>query len=269
MLRGLAVAALVVSSVPALAASGAVKVRYALTIAGLPIGSASLNATIDDRSYRLDASAKIGGILSLVSDGKGAASASGRIAQNSVVASGYALNTVSADKRQTVQMALAGGRISDLEVKPPVRERPDRIPVTDAHRKGVIDPLSALLMPVKAGLDKSGCNRTLPVFDGAQRFDVVLSYSRTESVSGDGGYAGPALVCSARYVPIAGHRPKREQTRFMEENRDLEVWLVPIGDTEILAPWRIVVGTQIGRLVISAVRFSSADAIETMKARSN
>ena len=56
----------------------------------------------------------------------------------------------------------------------------DRVPVTAAHTRGIIDPVSALLMPTQGRgepLDPDNCNRTLPVFDGATRFNVVLSYA--------------------------------------------------------------------------------------------
>ena len=47
----------------------------------------------------------------------------------------------------------------------------------------------------------------------------------------------------------------------MAENRDLEIWLAPIEGTRVLAPWRIVVGTQVGRLVIEAERFAKPEAV--------
>jgi hypothetical protein len=242
----------------ALASSGAVKIRYGLTLAGLPIGSAALSATIHDDDYKLAASAKIGGILALVSDGKGAATASGHITPQKPVATGYALNTVSSDKQQIVRMALESQRITDVEVRPPVPPKADRVPVSEADKEGVMDPLSALIVPMpdKGELvSAAACERTLPVFDGAQRFDVTLAFSRMETVRSEKGYSGPAVVCSARYKPIAGHRTGRDQTKFMAENRDLEIWLAPIEGTRVLAPWRIVVGTMVGRLVIAAERF--------------
>jgi hypothetical protein len=254
------------------AATGTVKVRYAMTLAGLPIGTARLEAAIRDDDYKLTASAKVGGILSLVSDGKGAATSSGRIASDRPVAAGYALNTISEDKQQIVRMALSPSRITDVEVRPPVPPRADRVPVRDEDMQGVMDPLSALLMPVSGGpalLSAKACDRTLPVFDGAQRFDVTLSYSRMEKVRSEAGYSGPALVCAARYKPISGYRAKRDQTRFMAENKDLEVWLAPIEGTRVLAPWRIVVGTQIGRLVIEAERFLKNDERAPIKADTN
>jgi len=270
---GLAAAAVLALAGNAAAESGTAKIRYGLSIAGLPIGSAALDAAIDRDTYKISASAKIGGILALVSNGKGAATANGRIGAGKPIASGYALNTQSADKRQTVQIAMAGGRITNVEVVPPVPPRADRVPISDEDKQGVMDPLSALLMPVRSTgqLDASACDRTLAVFDGAQRFDVVLSYAHKETVASDVGYSGPAVVCSARYVPISGHRAMREQTRFMAQNRDLEVWLVPIEGTSVLAPWRIVVGTQVGRLVIEAAKFVTGDGIgaDTSKAQSN
>jgi hypothetical protein len=245
----------------AAAASGRVTVKYSLGLAGLPIGTASLSAVINKDSYRIDAAARIGGILALLSDGRGSGTASGRMNGAKPLSNGYALSSVSSDKLQTVRMSMTSGTITKAEVSPPLTFRRDRVPVAANDKRGVLDPLSALLMPVTGSGDltsPAACNRTLNVFDGAQRFDVALTYSRMERIADESGYSGPAVVCSARYVPISGHRPKREQTRFMAANRDLEVWLAPIAGTRVLAPWRIVVGTQIGRLTIEATRFSTS-----------
>ena len=72
------------------------------------------------------------------------------------------------------------------------------------------------------------------------------------------GYAGPVAVCTARYVPISGHRPNRLVTQFMANNRDMEVWLAPVGETRIMAPFRISVATLVGTTVIEAKEFSVA-----------
>ncbi len=131
--------------------------------------------------------------------------------------------------------------------------------MTDAHRRGVNDPLGALMMPVKGGdpFDPGNCNRTLPIFDGAQRFDVKLSYARTENGE-DQGLSGPTLVCAARYVPLGGHFPKRPQTKFMIDNRDMSVALAPIAGGEKLAPVRISVQSAVGTTTIIARSFPGA-----------
>lgn len=248
---------------PALASanSATTAIRYGVTLAGLPIGTATLNINFSEGGpYKINAAAKVGGVISLISDGRGSASASGTLGSSQPQPSAYALNSVAGKKPQTVQMALTGGNITAVELQPELPPRKDRVPVTAASKHGVIDPLSALLVPVAGAseaLEPDACRRTLPIFDGAQRFDIKLSYARTEQVDGK-GYSGPAIVCSARYVPIAGHRPDRAQTKFMTANRDIELWLAPIKGTHVLAPFKIIVGTQIGRLTMNATQFGGS-----------
>ena len=205
------------------AASGRVTVKYSLGLAGLPIGTASLNAVINRDTYRIDAGARIGGILALVSDGRGSGTASGRMNPSKPTSSGYALSSMSSDKLQTVRMSLASGTITKAEVSPPLAFRNDRIPVAPGDKRGVLDPLSALLMPVAGSgelTSPAACERTLNVFDGAQRFDVTLAYSRMEKIIGrDGlfrprrGVLGPLCAdigssSEARADPLHGGQPR-------------------------------------------------------------
>ncbi len=254
-----------ISLEPASARSATTAIRYGVTLAGLPIGTATLNINFSEGGpYRINAAAKVGGVISLISDGRGSASASGTLGSGAPLPSAYALTSTAGKKPQSVQMALSGGNVTAIELQPDLPPRKDRVPITTASKHGVIDPLSALLVPVPGGseaLAPGACRRTLPIFDGATRFDIKLSYARTEQVNGK-GYDGPIIVCSARYVPIAGHRPNRDQTKFMVANRDIELWLAPINDTHVLAPFKIIVGTQIGRLTLSAARFGGNEGAE-------
>jgi hypothetical protein len=160
-------------------------------------------------------------------------------------------------------MGLNGGNVAALAIMPPLEEKADRVPLKDVHKRGVVDPVSALLMPATTAgslTEPANCNRTIPVFDGAARFDVVLTYAETKTVEKP-GYKGPVLVCNARYVPIAGHRALRPSTKFMEENRDMQVWLAPVEGTRLLVPMKISVRTMIGMSVVEASNWSlSGDA---------
>ena len=129
------------------------------------------------------------------------------------------------------------------------------MPLTDAHRRNIVDPLSAFLMPVSGkGGGEAACNRTLPIFDGAARYDIKLSYGGAKEIKVD-GYSGPVAICNARYVPIAGHRALRPSTKFMAENREISTWLAPIAGTSVMIPVRISVKTMIGTAVIEASSF--------------
>ena len=83
------------------------------------------------------------------------------------------------DEKVNVQFWLDGSRVRDLKVEEPPPED-DRVPIADAHKTGVIDPLSALLIPGPADpMAREGCERTLAMFDGMQRAQDRLCASLT------------------------------------------------------------------------------------------
>ena len=240
---------------PASAAS--LSTQSAISLAGLPIGTADLSASLGE-NYKMDIQARLTGLVGAVTGGSGGATAGGTLTGSRPLPASYAVTSRSSSDQRTVRVGMARGNVVAVHISPPIEEKEDRVPVKDIHKRGVLDPVSALLMPtVGRGdpLDPAVCNRTLPVFDGAARFDVVLSYAETRQVE-KAGYAGPIIVCNARYVPVAGHRPGRAGTKFMEDNRDISVWLAPVEGTRILMPLRISVKTMMGTSVIEATRWS-------------
>ncbi len=234
-----------------------VAVDYGVNLAGLPIGTARLAGSFEGSKYRMDVSAVLTGIAGAITGGQGSARSAGIIAAGPQP-NAFAIATRTSHSGIAVRMALARGNVTQSEVTPPLLDTGDRVPVTAAEKRGVIDPASALMMPAHARgelTDPENCNRTLPVFDGATRFNVVLSYAETRTVEKP-GYSGPVLVCNARYQAIAGHRADRPGVRFMEENRDMSVWLAPVDGTRVLVPMRIAVRTTIGTNIIEATRWT-------------
>lgn len=224
------------------------KVTYDLSLAGLPLGKADLVSSFKGKKYEMQGNAKLTGLAMILTGGKGEASASGTLVEAGPRSRNFAVVSKTSDNQRSVRMGLKGGHVADVEIDPPLEPKEDRIPVKPADKKGVVDPMSALLMPALAskGLtDPDNCNRTLPVFDGASRMNVVLTYAETRNVE-VAGYSGPVLVCNARYVPVSGHRPERPATKFMQENRDMSVWLAPVEGPRLLFPLKVSVRTMIG-----------------------
>lgn len=252
------------------AAPASVIVDYGVNLAGIPIGTAQVSGSFEGTRYRMDVSARLTGLVGAVTGGMGSARASGLIATGPQP-SAFSIATKTSNSGIAVRMALARGNVTQAEVTPPLVDTGDRVPVTPANKRGVIDPASALMMPaISRGelTDPTNCNRTLPVFDGATRFNVVLSYGETRNVEKP-GYAGPVLVCNARYQAIAGHRPDRPGVQFMEENRDMSVWLAPVEGTRVLLPVRISVRTTIGTNIIEATRWARSGGGTTNAAADN
>jgi hypothetical protein len=243
---------------PALAADTQLTARYNVRLAILPLtfATGTLKAVLPERGrYTMDFSASG---PSFKMSGKSA----GMIQANMLWPVSAAIDTVDSVDNRKIRMALSRGRVRQEVVTPPVPYRPDRVPITQDHRKNVIDPISALVMPVlsKGGPAEPGnCDRVLPIFEGTERFDIRLSYLRTEMVKTTKGYAGPAVVCRASYKAISGHRPKGS-AQFMEQNRTIEAWLVPVEGTNMMAPWRVSLATRVGTLILEASEFTSTAA---------
>jgi hypothetical protein len=225
------------------------KVSYDITLAGLPLGKADLSSSFSGSKYEMEGRAKLTGLAMILTGGKGEASASGTLADAAPPrSSSFAVVSKTSDNQRSVRMGLKSGRVAKVEIDPPLEPRPDRVPVKAADKRGVVDPMSALLMPAVASknlTDPANCDRIIPVFDGASRMNVVLSYGETKNVEVP-GYSGPVLVCNARYVPISGHRSERPATKFMQENKDIAVWLAPVEGPRLLFPLKVSVRTMIG-----------------------
>ncbi len=107
------------------------------------------------------------------------------------------------------------------------------------------------------GLPQEACQHTLPIFDGHQRYDLKLAFKRMDKVTAEKGYAGPVVVCSAGYEPIAGHRASTPLVKYLSEGREMEIALAPVADTRLLAPFRMSVVSMVANLVIEANRFEA------------
>jgi hypothetical protein len=223
-------------------------VSYDISLAGLPLGKADLSSSFAGSKYEMEGKAKLTGLAMILTGGKGEANASGTLSGDTPRSNKFAVISKTSDNQRSVRMGLKSGRVAKVDIDPPLEPKADRVPVKAADKKGVVDPMSALLMPAVAskGLtDPANCDRTIPVFDGASRMNVVLSYAETKSVEVP-GYSGPVLVCNARYVPISGHRSERPATKFMQDNKDMSVWLAPVEGPRLLFPLKVSIRTMIG-----------------------
>lgn len=235
------------------------KIDYRITLAGLTIGTADYAGTFEGDRYDMKITGQLTGLAGAMSGGgQGGASSSGTLVGTRVVPGGFSAMGKSGSSERTVRMGVSGGNVVGISIEPPFEPRPDRVPLTDANKRGIIDPLSGLVTVAtsQSKLDEAqNCNRTIPVFDGTQRFNILLSYAETRAVEKP-GYSGKVLVCNVRYVPIAGHRTERPSVKFMAENRDISVWLAPVAGTRVLVPLRISVRTQVGTSVIEADKWT-------------
>ncbi len=239
-------------------AEGKLEARYTISFAGIPIGKGQWSAEIGNDAYVMSAGGGASGLITALLDGEGTITARGAMRNGQLAPASFTSSIARDGEKNELQMTLDGGRVKDV-VPASAPEEKDRVPVTDAHRAGILDPLSAIVIPAGAeGLAPQACQRTLPIFDGRRRFDLKLSFKRMDKVKADKGYAGPAVVCAVVFQPIAGHRASSALAKYLSEGREIEMWLAPIAGTRVLAPFRLSVASLIGNMVIAAHQFEAS-----------
>jgi uncharacterized protein DUF3108 len=238
-------------------AQGGFEAAYTIAVARIPIGSATMTGSIGAEEYVISMSGRTSGVARVIASGDGSMTATGAVSASKLSPLRYTSKTTADDDTLAVTMIFKDGNVNELEAsEPPPGE--DRVALTLEHRRQVLDPLSALLVPAgDAGLSEAACRRVLPVLDGRRRYDLSLSFKRVEQVKASQGYAGPAAVCSVAFQPIAGHRRSSPLLTFLTDGRDVEMVLAPIAGTRILAPFRITATYMLGNVVIQATRFEA------------
>jgi len=236
-------------------AQGRLKAHFAISMTGVPVGQIVWTVTIDDKHYTTSASGKASGVLSVLVNGEGSVVTRGMVVDGKLAPQDFTSNITDDEGNNELRMNFEGGDVKDLVGREPPQA--GRLPVTDADRRGVADPLTAMLMP--AGDDpfaSANCKRVLPIFDGRRRYNLVLSFGRIDKITIAGGYSGFVLVCGVVLQPIAGYRADSMLVKYVGGRRDMELWFAPIAGTSIVAPIRVLMPTLIGTLEIRADQFA-------------
>ena len=246
-------------------AQGKLRGHYIISMTGVTIGEIAWSVEIGDTLYATTASGKASGVLSTLVNGEGSVEAKGNIAADGLLPSSYTSTITDNDGAVALQMTFVGGVATEtITPKPPVYA--DRVPVTDADRRDIADPLSAVLIPTKFGggaMAASDCGRTLRIFDGRRRYNLALSYNRMDKVAVERGYSGPILVCGVVLQPIAGYRADSMIVKYAADRRNMELWFAPIAGTSIIAPVSVLMPTLIGTLKIQADQFEATKSAAT------
>ncbi|MGF0539652.1 DUF3108 domain-containing protein [Agrobacterium sp. ES01] len=240
------------SSVVSNAGEDSYRTDYRITLSGIPIASATFVTQLASSRYKIRGTFVSAGVADLITDISAETNVSGRLRNNQMEASHYSLVYRNGKKVRTYDVRLDGGNVTQSEIKPPPKKRPKNwIPVTASDLKAVLDPLSSLIIPDGEKI----CQRTLAIFDGESRMDLVLSHRGTKEFS-SGGKTSKATVCSVRYVPKSGFRKGRDDVEYLSNVSGMEIWFAKTNDLPLYAPVYARIPTRYGPVYITAVKFS-------------
>ncbi len=259
VLGGLFAAVVVLAGgTPTASAQGRLDAHYEATLAGIPVGKGSWAIEILDDQFSAAAQGGTSGILKAFAGGSGTGAAQGRVVNGALVATNYQATTTSSKKSEAIHMVLANGNIKEFGIDPEPPVDPDRVVVTDAHRKNVFDPMTGSMLRVPGTSDPltpEACHTGAAIFDGRLRYDLKLDFKRMETVKAEKGYAGPVVVCAVYFSPVAGYIPDRPVIKYLSAQRNMEIAFAPVLGTRILVPFRMVIPTPLGVAMLEATQF--------------
>jgi hypothetical protein len=220
-------------------------VAYTLTLAGLPIGDAALRAERAGEGYRLEGRARL---RFLFWGGEGVATAEGAAAGGALEPRLHRMAYEGVTRPGSLAIDFENGRAVRWESAPPPPPEvlEGRVPLTEAHREGVVDPLTALVIAAPADVAPDAlCRRVAPVFSGMTRFDLVFE--------GAAATAEGVVDCAVRYRPVAGHRPESRGVERLSAPGAIQVSLAPLADG-LWGPERVAIATRFGTAELTRVR---------------
>ena len=251
--------ALILSGAPSSGfAQGRLDARYEATLAGIPVGKGAWNIEISDDSFSASASGGTSGLLKAFSGGSGTGAAQGRVVAGALVSTNYSASTTTTKKKEAIRMVLTSGYIKEFAIEPVPPVDADRLPVTDAHRRGVYDPMTGSMLRVPGTSDPltpEACRVSAGIFDGRMRYDLKLDFKRMETVKAEKGYHGPVVVCAVYFTPVSGYIPDRPVIKYLAAQRNIEIAFAPVAGTRILVPFWMKIPTPLGPAMLEATQF--------------
>ena len=225
---------------------------YQVDLAGFNLGDFRLTTIFRGEDYEMRGEGRFSVLEGLIYEWRGVTASSGRVTSTGPEPAMYALSYSDSDKMaERLRMTFDGRAVTGVSISPHKRPAPRTIPVTKEQLEGVLDPMSGAFLSAHSenpNGDLTVCNQTLPVFDGRQRYDLVITPKRTVTVkrTTPTGYGGPAVICGVKFIPIAGYQPDNPGIRLMQQSNEIEVWLIPVRGTQMYVPYRIVLPTPVG-----------------------
>jgi hypothetical protein len=230
-----------------------VRAVYDVNFNGFAVGTFEFNAQSEDESYSFTGNAQLTLLLGAF-NWTGETRSFGLIADNAPKPAAFTFDFWANTKMGSTKVDFDDGTVIDVKHFPSSVPKPGTVPLREQHLRGVIDPLSAIMVVARVG-SRNPCDRRLPIFDGRERFDLVLSYKGQMKVSEQQPSGQPAMahVCRVKYQPIAGHKVDAEHS-FIATTDGIEVALRPVPSANVMVPYQITIPTLFGYATIVSKR---------------
>lgn len=239
-----------------------VTARYKLQYNGINMGTLDFASTTGPKDYQLKTSAQVKLLFGAIK-WAGDTTVTGAIASSAPSPASYAFDWKKNKKGGLIKLGFAGGNATSVSVEPPSSPSEETVPLTEEHKKKVLDPLSAVMALTRAD-GPAPCDRKVSIFDGKHRFDVVMSFKRQTQIAPKkpGGAPTVGYVCRLNYLPIAGHKMNADSKAYVA-NQDVEVVLQRVSPGNALIPHTLTIPTKwgTGSMVAEKIEVTTAAGV--------
>jgi Protein of unknown function (DUF3108) len=230
-----------------------VRALYEINFNGFTVGTFEFQSQAESQSYTLTANAQLSVLLGAFS-WAGSTRSFGMIVDQAPKPASFTFDFKSNLRTGSTKLGFSDDGVTNIMNLPPMVSSAPVIPLREHHLKGVVDPLSAIMMLSRsAGTDP--CDRRIAIFDGKERFDLLFSRKGQIRVTEQAPSGQPVVahVCGVRYLPIAGHKIDSD-TKFMAANEGIEVALRPVPSANVFVPYQVSIPTMAGSATITSKR---------------
>jgi hypothetical protein len=103
------------------------------------------------------------------------------------------------------------------------------------------------------------------IFDGHTRYNLSLAFARIGMAHPKEGYQGQVVVCSAKFLPVAGYDPKHFLVTYLAAQHETEIWLAPLIGTRLLVPYWASISTPMGVGILEATKIAFVPSEENAR----
>lgn len=235
------------------------KSKFDIYYLGVNVGEMRHAVELADDDYKISGSAKSNSVVSIISEVKASFASTGKITDDRLIPAAHNVKFKNGRKSKRLKIGFSQQGVRDIQARPRIKYKAGTVPLEKSHLKNVLDPASSLLIPVNTddvGDGRKVCNRVLPIFDGRARVNLAFSY-RSSGSANIKGFRGDTFTCAVRYQPVSGIRPHKRNIKFMKANRDMQVTVARMGESNFYTMIGFRVRTSKGVASGSAFEFST------------
>ncbi|WP_449230864.1 DUF3108 domain-containing protein [Azospirillum doebereinerae] len=245
------------SAQPGTVSAAPVSATYRVHVGGVAVLDVAATLEMTDSRYRMEVTAQTDGFLGRMFPWRTVSRSEGAVRPDRLLPTRHSQSSVFREKPRSVTLEYDGqGNVAATVLPPP--EEDDREPVPDALKRGTYDPLSGFLAVLAAAARGEACTRSLPVYDGRRRYDMILEDvgQRLVAASRYSIFAGAARQCRVSYRPVAGYGKNPPSGAFWRrdngpsERPPADLWLAPVVPGELPLPVRLETESDFGAVVI-------------------